>query len=55
MTNGNGDARWKIEPLYDSGLPERPMPFSPVHSARKFSAWGVREIEMGRERRNASR
>ena len=30
--------RWKLEPLKWSGLPEGPVPFSPVHSARKFSA-----------------
>jgi hypothetical protein len=29
--------RWKLEPLYVSSLPDLPMPFSPVHSARKFS------------------
>eukprot|EP00929_Paragymnodinium_shiwhaense_P103025 TRINITY_DN662_c1_g1_i1.p2 TRINITY_DN662_c1_g1~~TRINITY_DN662_c1_g1_i1.p2 ORF type:complete len:102 (-),score=17.35 TRINITY_DN662_c1_g1_i1:25-330(-) len=30
--------RWKALPLKCRGLPERPMPFSPVHKARKFSA-----------------
>ena len=30
--------RWKVEPLKCRGLPERPVPFSPVHRQRKFSA-----------------
>lgn len=30
--------RWKVDPLKWSGLPEPPVPFSPVHRARKFSA-----------------
>ena len=28
--------RWKAEPLKCRGLPLPPMPFSPVHRARKF-------------------
>lgn len=32
-----GMMRWKMEPLYHSGLFLLPIPFSPVHSARKFS------------------
>jgi len=31
-----GITRWKVEPLKCSGLPERPVPFSPVHRQRKF-------------------
>ena len=30
--------RWKELPLKWSGLPDGPTPFSPVQSARKFSA-----------------
>ena len=33
-----GMMRWNVEPLKCSFLPERPLPFSPVHSARKFAA-----------------
>ncbi|MFS8008731.1 hypothetical protein Hanom_Chr14g01276201 [Helianthus anomalus] len=29
---------WDVEPLKCNGLPELPTPFSPVQSARKFSA-----------------
>ena len=29
-----GITRWKVEPLKCRGLPERPMPFSPVHRQR---------------------
>jgi hypothetical protein len=32
-----GMTRWNVDPLYDSGLPDAPTPFSPVHRARKFS------------------
>jgi hypothetical protein len=32
-----GMMRWKMLPSYVSFLPILPMPFSPVHSARKFS------------------
>lgn len=33
-----GMIRWKIEFLKCNGLPACPVPFSPVHKARKFSA-----------------
>ncbi|PON93901.1 LOW QUALITY PROTEIN: hypothetical protein TorRG33x02_102910 [Trema orientale] len=33
-----GMTRWKLEPLKCIGFPLRPVPFSPVQSARKFSA-----------------
>lgn len=33
-----GMTRWKVDPLKCRGLPERPVPFSPVHRQRKFSA-----------------
>ncbi len=32
-----GMMRWKMLPLKVRGLPDWPMPFSPVHRARKFS------------------
>jgi hypothetical protein len=32
-----GMMRWKVEPLKCSGLPDWPVPFSPVHRALKFS------------------
>lgn len=32
-----GMMRWKMLPSYVSFFPILPMPFSPVHSARKFS------------------
>merc|ERR1719217_1871665 len=35
--NMNCGMRWNLEPLYVSSLPDLPLPFSPVHSARKFS------------------
>src|SRR5437867_12633196 len=33
-----GMIRWNDEPLKCRGLPLLPLPFSPVHRARKFSA-----------------
>jgi len=30
--------RWNDDPLKCSGFPDKPMPFSPVQRARKFSA-----------------
>lgn len=33
-----GMIRWKVEPLQCSGFPLRPVPFSPLQRARKFSA-----------------
>ena len=30
--------RWKMAPLKCNGFPKRPLPFSPVHKQRKFSA-----------------
>lgn len=33
-----GMTRWKADPLKWSSLPDRPIPFSPVHKQRKFSA-----------------
>lgn len=36
---------WKQHPLYQSGFPHCPTPFSPVHSALKFSAvFGTRSL-----------
>ena len=32
-----GMTRWNLLPAYVSALPDLPTPFSPVHSARKFS------------------
>jgi hypothetical protein len=34
----SGMMRWKPEPLKCSGTPLLPLPFSPVHSARKLAA-----------------
>merc|ERR1719245_811089 len=34
----SGITRWKALPLKWSGLPDFPVPFSPVHKQRKFSA-----------------
>lgn len=36
-----GITRWKVEPLKCRGLPERPVPFSPVHRQRKFCRGGT--------------
>lgn len=52
-----GITRWKVEPLKCRGLPERPVPFSPVHRQRKFcragrgahSTWG--RLGMSRQAR----
>ena len=38
--------RWKAEPLKCSGLPLPPMPFSPVHRARKFCAQRGRALSL---------
>jgi hypothetical protein len=39
--------RWKAEPLKWSGLPLPPMPFSPVHRARKFCRTEGRRAQPG--------
>ena len=39
-----GMTRWKEEPLYHSGLPLLPTPFSPVHSALQLSCWTAKGV-----------
>ena len=39
--------RWKAEPLKCRGLPLPPMPFSPVHRARKFCGAEKRGAQSG--------